>query len=100
MIKAISALRKPNIPKVQKIQLMNQYFKNYKSKMQEEAIRSQPNNVVFQPAEDSKTSNGLFLKKKTGKASESSDFKFNFNSSNINEELAEANVKLRTLELK
>lgn len=76
--KVITTLRKTNIQKIQKIQLMRQYFKDYKSKMKEEELAQSKISVNF---ETQKSSNGLFLKKKQAENtinSNSNEFFFNF----------------------
>ncbi|CAG9805604.1 unnamed protein product [Chironomus riparius] len=81
-IKAINILRKPNVTKIEKIQLMKSYFKDYKAKMakDEEEVKKSAN-LSFEVDSESKSA-GKFLKRKIEQSSnqpESTGFLFNFN---------------------
>lgn len=87
-------MRKSTVSKIEKIQLMKSYFKDYKTKMAQATVADFECDTV-----DSKAS-GKFLKKKT--VSEASEklpepFLFNFNNENsIQDELiSEAINKVR-----
>jgi hypothetical protein len=84
-IKAVSNLRRKNVSKIQKIQIMKQYFKDYKSKMKkdEEQLMAKNGEINF----DNHVTKGLFLSKKRSTACEnkSSTFLFNFSLDNDNE---------------
>lgn len=77
-IKAINSLKKSTNTKIQKIQLMKSYFKDYKLKMQKEE-EAQETSINF-ANQDCDISKGLFLKKKVDTANSTSNtFLFNFN---------------------
>ena len=76
-IKAINSLKKSTNTKIQKIQLMKSYFKDYKHKMQQEEDAAKAS-INFEN-QDCDISKGLFLKKKIATSSSSNPFKFNFN---------------------
>lgn len=96
-IRAINTLKKSSTPKIQKIQLMKQYFKDYKSKMakEEEIVNEVPVNFESQNPEVSK---GVFYKKKIEKdqAAVSDAFLFNFNE-NTNDNAQHVIEKLEKL---
>lgn len=87
-IKAINTLKKSTTPKIQKIQLMKTYFKDYKAKMlKEEEEINHDTNINFEGGQDD-VSKGKFFKKKVQNSSSSSgnNFLFNFsNESSVNE---------------
>ncbi|XP_070495937.1 UPF0488 protein CG14286 [Chironomus tepperi] len=96
-MKAINTLRKPNVTKIEKIQLMKSYFKDYKAKMAKDEEELKKNTNVDFEAESK--SSGKFLKKKIEQNSnqpESKGFFFNFNAndngSNISEEINKLNL--------
>ncbi|KAG5681737.1 hypothetical protein PVAND_011146 [Polypedilum vanderplanki] len=88
-MKAIITLKKSTIPKIQKIQLMRQYFKDYKTKMQkdEETVTSSQK-VHF---ESQPQLNGKFVKRKTENNSRSSNtaFLFNFDDDKLSNDMDE-----------
>lgn len=78
----MNTLRKPNVPKIQKIQLMRQYFKDVRSKMlkDEESVKNQAQ-VNFMLTAESEASKGVFVKKKLNSGSDGKTteaFLFNF----------------------
>lgn len=78
-IKAINSLKKSTNTKIQKIQLMKSYFKDYKLKMQQEEEEETQAKTNF-ANQDCDISKGLFLKKKVDTTNSTSNtFKFNFN---------------------
>jgi Domain of unknown function (DUF4615) len=97
-------LRKPGTAKIQKIQLMKQYFKDYKSKMLKEEL-TQQSSVNFQPGALSDTSKGIFVKKKVltesmqeeSSSNVFSGFLFNFKDPSIND--VNLSAKVNSLKL-
>lgn len=103
-IKAISTLRKPNIQKIQKVQLMKSYFKDYKAKMKkdEETVKSQAT-VNFEVCAANDVNNGVFVKRKLESSKDTAEnkpavFLFNFKDPS-EEKLTHVNAKLGSLEL-
>lgn len=100
-LRAIVTLRKPNIAKIQKIQLMKQYFKDYKSKMlkEEQELKKQAQ-VTFQNESVGDHQKGVFVKRKaeSGDGVETSTFLFNFKDPS-EREITQINAKLASVEL-
>jgi Domain of unknown function (DUF4615) len=98
-IKAVKTLRKPNIPKIQKIQLMRQYFKDVKSKMQEE--NQMKLSIKLDADED--LSKGVFVKKKKIEGLEKNRpevFLFNFKDpTESSDGVGQASATLSSLEI-
>lgn len=78
-IKAINTLRRQNVSKIQKISLMKQYFKDYKSKMlkDEELVKNQ--SVVNLQIDENNSEKGLFVKRKINKENNENKQEFLFN---------------------
>jgi Domain of unknown function (DUF4615) len=99
-IRAINKLRRPDLPKIQKLQLMRQYFKDVKAKMQKEETESQKIAAAESFSVVNRTSKGVFVKKKlqSEKDETAKPFLFNFNDSSGNE-LTNLNTKIDALSL-
>jgi hypothetical protein len=99
-VKAINTLRKPTVAKIQKLQLMKQYFKDYKAKMlKDEAAKSTESFTLNTTSESSK---GLFVKKKAevaGTELTTNKFLFNFKDPS-NDDVTDVNNKLSRVDLK
>ena len=98
-IRAINTLKKPNVQKIQKIQLMRQYFKDIKTKMQKDEENQK--NLSFQVDEESEHKKGVFLKKKSQTATDqtTNGFRFNFNDPS-EDNLTDITSKVKSLEIK
>lgn len=97
-IRAINTLKKSTTPKIQKIQLMKQYFKDYKSKMAKEEETSE-SQVNFE-RQDPEVSKGVFYKKKIEKEpqeSGGSSFLFNFNGEKLDDNVKDVIDKIEKL---
>ncbi|CRK97798.1 CLUMA_CG011177, isoform A [Clunio marinus] len=103
-LKAIRILRKQSNSKIQKIALMKQYFKDYKSKMQkEEEFLEKEAKTVFLKDAACNINKGIFVKKKVlnsnhRECENKNTFLFNFNST-LSDDLNKINEKLETIKL-
>lgn len=97
----MSTLRKPNVPKIQKLQLMRQYFKDVRSKMlkEEEAIRNQAE-ISFMFSSNVEATKGVFVKKRlnAGGAATTEAFLFNFKDPST-DNFDQVNSKLDSIKL-
>lgn len=76
----MKTLKKSNTLKIQKVQIMRQYFKDYKAKMQKEEEEERTKNASVNFDTQLEVSKGIFLKKKGCDSSHSvTDTTFHFN---------------------
>lgn len=98
----MNKLRNPNLAKIQKLQLMRQFFKDYKSKMQkdEEAVKNQAQMNFDINKESDKLNKGVFLKKKSSCVSDETSKTFLFNFKNPSEDdLNQVTAKINSVGL-
>lgn len=88
------------MPKIQKIQVMRQYFKDYKAKMQkeEDLLKSQAQ-LSFELDEDSEPNKGMFVKKKGISEGQPTGNTFMFNFKDPSEDLSAVTAKLDSIAL-
>lgn len=105
IIKAINTLRKPGVAKIKKIQLMQQFFKDYKSKMMKEETEQVVN---FKPEALNETNKGIFVKRKIqvensqencSKSSASTGFMFNFKDPSEDQDISKVTKSVNSIKL-
>lgn len=96
----MNKLRKPDLPKIQKLQLMRQYFKDVKVKMQKDEQETQKLAAAESFKIDGRASKGVFVKKKlpSEKEETAKPFQFNFAESS-DKELTNLNKKIDAMSL-